>query len=251
MREPTVSARASCLAVGFAALWLSVPTNAQTRTEPVPQIVVAGSAELVIKPTTAELSIEIKTAAATSAAAATANAQLTKSVLEALKAASLGREEILGTQLSVGPKWNYDESTRRNKRTGIEATNSIQIKTDKLDNIGAYIDAALGAGATGVSNVSFSSTESEVKKRAALAEAVQNARSDAEVIARAGGGKIGALLQISTERPNAMAGVEVEEVVVTAARTEGLANTEVVPRLIVVKATVVAHWQFVPDANSK
>ena len=51
------------------------------------------------------------------------------------------------------------------------------------------IDAALGAGATNIAQLTFESSKREAARLEALARAVQRARREAEAIARASGGR--------------------------------------------------------------
>src|SRR5215469_12403017 len=102
----------------------------------------------------------------------------------------------------VAPRWNYDQATQRQKLAGYEATTIMQIETDRLERLGAYMDAGLGAGATGVSMVSFSAKNSDEARRRALVQAVSQARTDAETVARAGGGSLGPLLLLTTAPQN-------------------------------------------------
>jgi uncharacterized protein YggE len=104
-------------------------------------------------------------------------------------------------------------------------------------------------GASGVSGVAFSSKAAAGKRQEALAQAVANARRDAEAVARAGGGRLGALLLISTERAGIMPGAQLNEVVFAAAPREAAPSTEILPRMITVSASVTVRWQFVPEAT--
>jgi uncharacterized protein YggE len=95
-----------------------------------PEIVASGIGEVSATPTKAAFAIEIKTLAATAAAAGAENARLSRAVTDALRAASIPSEEIVGTQLSVGANWSFDESSRRQKRSAYQAINSIS-NTDR------------------------------------------------------------------------------------------------------------------------
>lgn len=232
--------------VGLVATYATSSAQAQSQNDaPVPRIVVSGTADVLLAPSKASWLVEIKTTAPTAAAASGDDARLTKLVMEALLNANLAHNEVVGSRLTVGPKWLYDQSTQRQKRAGYEATNSIQIESTQLDKIGTFLDAALGAGATGVSNIEFSAAETASARQRALGDAVENARRDAEVMARAGGGTLGELLLLSTEETNASPGVSLEEIVVTGReRNDGSSSTEIVPKQIKVTARVIAQWQF-------
>jgi uncharacterized protein YggE len=217
-----------------------------------PQIVTSGSGEVEIPPTQAGFSIGIVTTAAAAAPASEENARISKAVLEALKSAGLKREEIDGSQLYVNPRWDWDEKSHRQKRSAFEATNTIQIKTENIAQVGSFIDAALSAGATNTAQVEFSAKDMDAARHQALARAVTSARSDAEAIAKAGGGALGELLLLSTERSNDISGGVVNEIALTAMRrSPEPVSTEVVPSQIKVTAQVTARWRFLPSTAPK
>ncbi len=237
---------AVCFVVGQAAVAQQGISGAQ------PQIVVSGSAEIVLPAEKASFSIGITTSAATANAANEENARVSKSVFEALQAAHLRKADITGSRLVVSPRWDYDEKNRRPKRSVFEATNTIKIETENLSSIGSYIDAALSAGATDVSDIEFAAKDTDSARRQALSQAVASARSDAEIMARAGGGTLGELLSLSTERANREAGVSLQEIVVTATRrARQQVSTDVIPSQIKVTARIDARWKFVPASTGK
>ncbi|HTX24847.1 MAG TPA: SIMPL domain-containing protein [Steroidobacteraceae bacterium] len=216
------------------------------------QIVASGTAEVTIPATTASFSVEATSLASSGAAASAASARIAKAISEALQAAHLSREEIAQSQLTVAPRWEYDETTHKQKRTGYEATMVIRIETGHLDRLGAYLDAALNAGATGISEVSFSAKDSNEARRRALAEAVGQAKADAEAIARAGGGTLGPLVLLSTEPQNLPRGVGVEPAPLAVfSRMAEAAKTTIIPSQIRVTAAVVGRWSFVPGAAGR
>jgi len=232
-------------ATGIAILGLlpgaAIGTAAQE--EQAPQIIASGTAEETIHATTASFSIDITALAASAAAASAESARVAGAVRKALDAARLSRNEIVQSQLTVAPRWNYDQATQRQKLAGYEATTIMQIETDRLQRLGAYMDAALGAGATGVSMVSFSAKNSDEARRRALAQAVSQARADAETVARAGGGTLGELLLLTAENSR---GVGPLAVVTTGRRVSEVEGTNIIPMQIKVTAGVVGHWRFVP-----
>jgi len=210
------------------------------------QIVTSGTADVTIPATTASFSVAISDRAATAAQASSESTRTAREVSRALKSAGLGDGEIEASRIAVGPVWAYDEKSRQQKRVGYEATSTIEIKTERLDRLGAYIDAALSAGATQVSDIAFSAKDVDEARRRALGEAVARARSDANVIARAGGGALGRLLLLTTEPTAQPRGIGFEEVAVAGVPRSGAAlRPDIVPRKISVTARVVGHWAFV------
>jgi uncharacterized protein YggE len=213
-----------------------------------PEIVASGTGEVSAAPAKAAFAIEIKTLAATAAAASAENARLSRAVMDALRAASVRSEEIVGTQLSVGANWSYDESARRQKRTAYQAINSIQILTIQLDKVAAYVDAALSAGATGVTTATYFAKDPEAMRSQALGEAVAAARRDAEAMAQAGGGRLGELELLTTERPESVFTERMDRMFKKSVPEEG---TELVAPKITASANVIARWRFLPNSAGK
>lgn len=211
----------------------------------IPQIVAGGSAEMRVPPTKASFSIGVITDASTSAQAAADNARIHQAVERALERARITQREIAGSHLTVFPRWIYDEATHRQKRAGFEATHTIEIETSNLDRLGAYVDAALGAGASSVSQIEFAAENPAAARREVLAQAVRNARGDAEAMAHAAGGTLGALLSISTEQPAVVPGIRLEALATARKPAPGPA-TSISPSEIEVTAHVAARWRFVP-----
>jgi uncharacterized protein YggE len=115
------------------------------------------------------------------------------------------------------------------------------------------LDAALSAGATDVSDVNFAAKDIDEARRRALGQAVAAARADAEAMARAGGGALGDLLLLTTEKINDSSGGDLDEVIVTGTRRsrQSPVNTEVLPSDIKVSARIIARWKFVVPAGPK
>jgi uncharacterized protein YggE len=78
-------------------------------------------------------------------------------------------------------------------------SNTVRVEVRKFDDISRFIDAALAKGANAMSGLQFYSSKADSTRRAALAAAAANARSDAKVIARADGGTLGPLLLLSSD----------------------------------------------------
>ena len=209
------------------------------------QIVVTGSGKVTIPPTTGVFSITVTTFASRAAAAGEANARASKAVMDSLATSALAPGDIKGTELDVGPRWDYSGSESR--RNGYSATNTIRIETDNLAGIGSVIDAALAAGATEVSDVSYRSKDIDAAREAALTRAVQAARAEAEVIARANGGTLGAMLLMNTKPGSMDEGFE--QVIVAASRrasAPAAPRTSVRPSDIEVVREIEGRWRFVP-----
>ena len=64
-------------------------------------------------------------------------------------------------------------------RNGFQANNSITVRLTQLDRIGTLIDAALAKGATNVGELTFEASNTADARRAALADAATQAKTEA------------------------------------------------------------------------
>ena len=208
------------------------------------QVNVSGQGEVLLDPETAGFDITITTRGSTSAIAAQENARVTKDVREALDRVKLPREDLKDSRLSVSARWDYDASANRQKLAGYEARNTLRIRTRLLNAAGTIIDAALLAGASGVSEPVYEASDMPEARRRALALAVADARRDAEAIAKASGGTLGDLLQVMGDAPDTP-GI-LHEGVMRMAAAPAVQPTQLLPGQIRVSARVSAQWQFLP-----
>lgn len=251
MRMPCSNRRAVLtLAIWCLAGAAAHASAAQTEGTIEPQVVASGNAHVRIPATKASFSIEISSLAASAAAASMADARLSKAVSSALEAAHLTQGELVRSRLTVSPRWEYDQGTRRERRTGYEASTTLQIETEHLDRVGTYIDAALDGGATGISGIAFSATDSDDARHRALAEAVAGAKADAEAMARASGGHLGELLLLTTQPQNEPRPLLFQPAAATAFRSPE-ERTSVIPGQIEVTAQVTGRWRFLAGPQAQ
>ena len=74
----------------------------------------------------------------------------------------------------------------------------IRVSVTRMDQLAHMIAAVLGAGAVGTSAVTFEAAATDSVRRARIAEALAVARLDAEAIAASLGGRLGALVDVSS-----------------------------------------------------
>jgi len=79
------------------------------------------------------------------------------------------------------------------------ASNVITVTTSRLNDVGALIDAAIGAGANRVEGIRFELKDAEPVRIQALELAVQQARAKAQALAKAEGLSIKGVLSIDEQ----------------------------------------------------
>ncbi|HKT08938.1 MAG TPA: SIMPL domain-containing protein [Gemmatimonadaceae bacterium] len=165
-----------------------------------PTITATGHGEARITPDRATLSIGVQTKAATAAQASADNAQKQRAVIDALKSLGIADQQISTVEYSVYPESAPMTNSERAPRIiGYTVSNTVRVDVQKIDRLGALIDAALGHGANSINSLDFSSSHEDDARRAALAIAVQRARGDAEAMARGAGGRLGDLVDLSSQ----------------------------------------------------
>ena len=116
------------------------------------------------------------------------------SVIKALKDMGIADEDI--STNAIGVYANYDYSTDVEQIVNYTGYNSVYVTTSDVQNVGAYIDAAFAAGANNLDNVEFFASDTTEAGARAMEMAVENARSKAEVLAKAAGMRLGAIEEI-------------------------------------------------------
>lgn len=179
--------------VGF-----SAPLSAQqgVTTSTIPQIAVSSHAEVKVVPDRAKIQISVQTRAETAAAAAAENARKQKAVIDALRALGIDAKDISTSGYNVYPEQRY-EPNREPVVIGYNVTNTLVVELKSTNMVGAAIDAALAKGANMISSLQFYASNTDAARQEAIALAVRKARSDAEAVARAAGGSITGLLEVS------------------------------------------------------
>jgi uncharacterized protein len=162
--------------------------GAQDAADTEDSITVSGVGSVDAVPNEATMSFGAETRSATAKAAVAANADAMRKILNALRQAG-GRE--LATQwVSVYP---YTDET--GTVNGYAASNSVSAVSD-VDDAPALIDAAAEAGANQISGPGLSSSNAEALYRQALANAIDEARLNAQALAKAAGRSLGPITTI-------------------------------------------------------
>ncbi len=182
----------------FASILFSTPAIGQQPDSfaPIPQIGVSSRGEVKVIPDRATIQMSVQTRAETAAAAASDNATKQKAVIEALRALGIAANDISTSNYSVYPEQRYQEN-REPVTVGYNVTNTLSVELKSIALVGRAIDAALAKGANMITSLQFYASNTESARQEAIAQAVKKARSDADAAARAAGGSISGLLELS------------------------------------------------------
>jgi len=166
--------------------------HSATTTPAAKTITVTGDGSITTVPDRATFSFTIETRAKTATAALNQNSSDATAVIAALKAAGVSSANLQTSQVSLMPQSSQDGTTI----LGYIASNSVTVKTP-LANAGKVVDAAVGAGANGVSGPSLDVSDQDALYRDALHKAVDDAKLKAQSLADAAGLSLGGALTIT------------------------------------------------------
>ena len=177
------------------------PTYITSSEVPEAKIQVSATGTTNMNPDMATVSAGVVTQGKTAREAMFGNATKMTRVFEELEAAGIEKKHITTSQLSLKPKYNY-QNRQAPKIDGYEARNTVSAKTYNLDDVGAMLDALVKAGVNNINGVQFSIKDSKAAKDKAREDAIREAREKAESMASAAGVKLGKLKSLSESGGN-------------------------------------------------
>ncbi|MDO8486624.1 MAG: SIMPL domain-containing protein [Candidatus Staskawiczbacteria bacterium] len=180
--------------VGF--LILKTVYNFQTLPQNYPQeIVVMGEGKTFIKPDIALVSLGVKTEANKSVDAVNQNNEKMNAVTQAIKDLGVDEKDIKTSAYNLYPVYDYTESGRIFK--GYSLDQQISVKIKDFNKISDVLDKATSLGANTISDLQFTVDDLEKARADARAQAIDQAKAKAVILANQAGLKIIKLVNIS------------------------------------------------------
>jgi uncharacterized protein len=246
MRQVASAIVAACMA--GSAVGAQAATSSASAREP--EITASGRGEVRLRPTYAILTVNVATRANAAVEAASQNARRVEGIMNALRSAGLAEKDIATSGYRLEQSYEYPRGAEP-RLAGFTANTTIRAEVRPLESLGKVIDASIAGGATGVSGIQFLASNTEEARRSAMAEAVGQAKGDAELIARAAGGRLGRLIAlnsggVSQPIPRDMNYTQLTSTVVA---TAGGSATNIVPAELNVTAMVFGRWEFIPGTT--
>jgi uncharacterized protein YggE len=233
--------KATVASVVFAAA-----AHAQAAQPQLPRIVTSGEAQVRVTPDRATVLIGVQTRAATAAAAGADNARRQKAIIDTLKAMGLLADQIATQNYSVYPEMQYPPAGGPGRVTGYNVSNVVRVELRRVEQVGAIIDASLAKGANQINSIQFYASNASEARRTAMAEAVRDARADADVLARAAGGTLGSVIELTSSAPPIR---PMYAEVGMRSMAKDAVQTPIEPGEQVISANVSVIWQFIPGTG--
>jgi uncharacterized protein YggE len=176
-----------------AVLWMLAPAawsqdrNDRDRSGSTPTLEVGGQGEAKAAPDVAVVRLGAEAQAKTAQAAQSQVSAVMERALQKIRAVGIAERDIQTTGVRLHPV--YERQPRGDETppevVAYRASNTVQVEVQNLSLIGRVIDAGVGAGANRVEDISFDLRDDTAARTQALREAVAQARSKAEVLAKA------------------------------------------------------------------
>ena len=160
-----------------------------------------GTATTMVKPDKVTVSLGVQTTNNTADTALAANSKIMNKVIDALKATGIKDNETSTSSFSISPNYNYSQpsSATASRITGFTVSNTIQIQSTNINNTSKWIDNAIAAGANTVDRIDFALSDKKLEetKTNLMNQAMQDARTKADILASAAGMKLVGVKSIS------------------------------------------------------
>jgi uncharacterized protein len=118
------------------------------------------------------------------------------SVLARLRELNVADADLKAPDVAIHPEYDYRKGQRL---TGYRVVRHMSAKVRDLDGLGEVLDGLVAAGANEVHGAQMSASDPSAAEHDALRAAVAEARARAEVLAEAGGVRLGPLARVEEE----------------------------------------------------
>jgi len=208
-----------------------------------PIIATSATGEVRLAPEHAILQVNVEVSESKAVDAADRMKRDLQAVLDTLQGLGFPRDSLPTTSYGIRQAWD----SQRNQPRGYAVSSTVRITIHDLDRLGTIIDAVIASGASRTSSIEYAVASPREGRDEALRLAVASARRDAEVLAAASGGRLGALLELRTEEAQTRSSpVRLEAVMVTATREP----PTITPQEVIIRASVSATWQLLLNPSS-
>lgn len=160
--------------------------------EPEPRtITVAGQGEIQAEPDRAIVNLGIESRRPKLEEARAEVARTVDAALKLTRELKIDQKFVRATRINVQPEYNWNNEARERNLIGYYVSRQIEVDLRDLDKLGTLLERAVDLGINQVSEPQLDSSKRRELEREALAKAVQDARLNAEAVAKAAGARLG------------------------------------------------------------
>ena len=160
--------------------------EARTRT-----VSVSGQGEISAEPDLAHVTLGVEARRPTLAEARSEVTAAVERLLALTKSLGIDPRLVNATRVQVLPEYSWNDKDRKRILLGYFVSRQVQVELRNLEQLGTLLERAVDAGANQVSDPVLDSSRRKDLERDAMTRAVQDARQNAETLAKAAGAKLG------------------------------------------------------------
>jgi len=178
------------------ALFLTAPTQAADTERP-RTIAVAGVGEVQAEPDRALVTLGVESR---KPKLEDARAEVTKTIDAVLKLTrdlKIETRYVRSTRVNVQAEYNWDNGAKERNLIGYFVSRQVEVELRDLDKLGQLLERATDLGVNQMGDPRLDSSKRHELEREALAKAVEDAKLNAEAVAKAAGAKLGGARTIS------------------------------------------------------
>ncbi len=172
-----------------------LPLSAMAQDAP-RQIVVTATGSAQAAPDMATVSLGVTREARSASEAMQAVGEATEAVLNDIGAAGIEARDVQTSALNLYPVWDQGNARPRQVR-GYSASTMLSVRVRDLDALGPLLGSVVATGSNEMNGISFGLSEPDEVEDIARADAVAEARAQAEVLAQAAGVTLGPVQMIT------------------------------------------------------
>ena len=204
-------------------------------------ISVLGSGIVLAQPNTAHITLGVEVFDASLSSAQATAASRMDAVVAKLKAAGIPDTDIRTISYNINPQYDQRDPNQAVLR-GYQVQNLVDVKSTNVGGLGALLDDVVSAGATRVMGIRFEASNMEDLKNQARDQAMANARSKAEQMARDAGVGLGRPISIEESDPGGVTPVRAQAP--AAALAAPAPTTPIQPGELQVQTNVRVVWSI-------
>ncbi len=186
--------------IAFALLLLLASVGVQAQSiSGSPYIAVHGKAKTEVVPDVFPLQIVLKDTSLDAAKTQALIEGYASQIVTLTKKMGMEDRDVTISNLSISPEYRYDDKDDEQVFLGNTYQRQIKLKFHALDKLKQMIDALPTAKQVQLDTGTFESSQADAQRRELLAQAVDDARATAEIMAKAVGKRLGTVHNISNQ----------------------------------------------------
>ena len=175
---------------GFLALLLA-PLAVLADSDRPRSVSVSGNGEVTAEPDLAQVTLGVEARRPTMAEARAEVAKTVDRVLALTRDLRIDPKLVNATRVQVQPEYSWNDKDRKRVLLGYMVSRQVQVEVRDLDQLGPLLERAVDAGVNQVNDPVLDSSKRKSLEREAMAKAVEDARLNAETLAKAAGARLG------------------------------------------------------------